>query len=305
MGLVFNTLKPYHIQMSTKIFKTIATAITFSPNMEANIAESLRVRDMLGEKLLLIHVGDKEKESEEEIINAMQRCGCSTKEVELIWETGDPVDAILKVAGERKVDLIVAGAQPREGLIRYYMGSIARRLVRKSNCSILLLTKPSQRERLGKRIVVNGLDHPKTPQTIKTAIRLADQLEASQLVIVEEVEPSRIDTTIEDSESLQKASEAQKRIEKEENQRIDSIIGDLADEARVSIVQKCIFGKKGYSIGHFAETTSADLLVMNSPDTKLGFLDRVFTHELEYILSELPSDLLIVHSQEHLSSGTN
>jgi nucleotide-binding universal stress UspA family protein len=285
--------------MSTKIFKTIATAISFSPNMEAYIAQSLRVRDMLGEKLLLIHVGDKEKESEEQIVKAIQGCGGSTNEVELIWETGDPVDVLLKVAVERKVDLILAGAQPREGLIRYYMGSIARRLVRKSNCSILLHSWPNQKERRFRRIVVNGLDHPKTPQTIKTAIKLAAQVEASQLVIVDEVEPSRVGIKVEDSESLQKASQVQEKIERVENQRINHILSDLIDEPRVRIIPKCIFGKKGYSIAHFAETTSADLLVMNSPDTKLGFRDRVFTHDLEYILSELPSDLLIVHSQKH------
>ncbi len=284
--------------MTDKVFKTIATAVTFSPNMEANIAESLRVRDMLGEKLLLIHVGDKENESEEEIIAAMQRCGCSTDDVELVWETGDPVTAILKVARERDVDLIVAGAQPREGLLRYYMGSVARRLVRKSNCSILLLTNPSQMNRHCGSIVVNGLNHPKTSATIQTALAVAERVKANKLVIVEEVEPSRIGTKVEDSESLQKASEAQERIELEEKRRIDKILGEAAIKTDIPIVQKCIFGKKGYSIGHFAETTCADLLVMNSPDTKLGFLDRVFTHDLEYILSELPSDLLIVHSQK-------
>lgn len=285
--------------MSNKIFKTIAAAITFSPDMEANIAEYLRIREMLGEKLLLIHVGDREKESEEEIMKAIQGCGCSPSELELIWETGDPVDAMLKVAGEQKVDLIVAEAQPREGLLRYYTGSIARQLVRKSNCSVMLLTQPSQEKRNFIRILVNGLDHPKTPVTLHTAVRLADQVRARQLVIVEEVEPSQIRTKIENSESLETASEAEKRIEEEERIRINNILGSLADEAEVEITQQCIFGKRGYSIGHFAETTSADLLVINSLDTKLGFLDRVFTHDLEYILSELPSDLLIVHSHKH------
>ena len=285
--------------MKEPVFRTIATAIAFSPNMEANIAESVRVRDMLGEKLLLIHVGDRQQESEEQVLEAMSRCGCTPDDVELIWESGDPVSAILKVAEERRVDLIVAGAQPREGLLRYYMGSVARRLVRKSNCSILLLTSPSPMKRNCNRIVVNGLDHPKTPHTILKALAVAERIHAEELVIVEEVEPSRIGTRVEDSKTLEKAHEAQSRIEKEEQERIDGILGDAREKSSLPISQKCIFGKKGYTIGHFAETTGADLLVMNSPDTKLGFLDRVFTHDLEYILSELPSDLLIVHSQKH------
>lgn len=285
--------------MSDKIFKNIATAVTASPDMEAHIAESFRIRDLLGERLLLIHLGEGEKESEEEILKAMERSGCSATEVELIWKKGDAVNALLKVADERKVDLILAGAQPREGLIRYYMGSTARQLVRKANCSIMLLTKRGEKQRLFERIVVNGPDHPKTSNTLNTAVRLADHVGASQLVIVEEVEPSRIQSVLEDSEGSGKASEVQGKIESDEKKRIDSILGKLKEEAKVEISQKIIFGKKGYSIGHYAETTSANLLVMNSPDTKLGFLDRVFTHDFEYILSELPSDLLIVHSQEY------
>ncbi|MDZ7846224.1 MAG: universal stress protein [Owenweeksia sp.] len=146
--------------------------------------------------------------------------------------------------------------------------------------------------------MVNGLDHPKTPQTIRTALGVAKNFNARQLVIVEEVEPSRVGTKIEDDASLKKASEAKNRIEEQERHRINKILEDAGGKGDVVVSQHCIFGKKGYVIGHFAESTCADLLVMNSPDTKLGFLDRIFTHDLEYILSELPSDLLIVHSQK-------
>ena len=54
-----------------------------------------------------------------------------------------------------------------------------------------------------------------------------------------------------------------------------------------------IFGKRGYSIGHYAKVKRADLLVMNAP-TKTTILDRIFPHDIEYILSELPTDVLIV-----------
>ena len=36
-----------------------------------------------------------------------------------------------------------------------------------------------------------------------------------------------------------------------------------------------IFGKRGYSIGHYAQVARADLLVMNAP-AKMTFWDRVF-----------------------------
>jgi hypothetical protein len=54
-----------------------------------------------------------------------------------------------------------------------------------------------------------------------------------------------------------------------------------------------IFGKKGYSIGHYAQIVRADLLVMNAPRV-MTFWDRLFPHDIEHILTELPTDVLII-----------
>lgn len=287
--------------MSSKPFSIIATAIAHSPNLEANIHESIRLKNDLGEKLILIHVGAKTPEDEKKFNSIIKSAGGSTDEVEVIWREGDPVDVILEVAEERDVELIIAGAVPREGLLRYYMGSIARRLVRapKCNSSILLMTNPSKMKSVCGRIVVNGLDHPKSSDTIKKALQVAGQFQARELVVVEEVEPSKIGTRAEDDKSLAEVNEAKKRIGDKENQRINDILKQMEVSPDLRVSQKCIFGKPGYVIGHYAEKYCADLLIMNSPDTKLGFLDRVFTHDLEYILSELPCDLLIVNSKSN------
>lgn len=287
--------------MSVKPFSIIATAIAHSPNLEANIHESIRIKNSLGEKLILIHVGTKTKEDVEKFTAIIERAGGLRDEVELIWREGDPVDVIIEIALEREVDLIIAGAMPREGLLRYYLGSIARRLVRAPNCnsSILLMTNPSEMKSACGRIVVNGLDHPKTADTIKKAVEVAGSFGSKELVVVEEVEPSKIGARVEDDKSLAEVNEAKKRIGDNETKRISNILSKVEVSPGLKISQKCIFGKPGYVIGHYAETYCADLLIMNSPDTKLGFLDRVFTHHLEYILSELPCDLLIVNSKSN------
>ncbi|MGB0176725.1 MAG: universal stress protein, partial [Owenweeksia sp.] len=61
--------------MLQKPFQTIATAVAFSPNLEANIAESLRIRDCLGHKLLLIHIGERTSEDQEKLEQALTRLG--------------------------------------------------------------------------------------------------------------------------------------------------------------------------------------------------------------------------------------
>jgi len=56
-----------------------------------------------------------------------------------------------------------------------------------------------------------------------------------------------------------------------------------------------IFGRRGYSIGHYARVVRADLLVMNAQEES-SFLQRFFPKDLEHILAELPTDVLIVQS---------
>lgn len=261
--------------MPFKPFKRIATAITFSDKMEARINESLRIRDMIGEKLFLIHIGQKTASYEARLEEVLKKAGEDSSKLEIVFEDGDPVNAILKVCREKKIDLVIAGAQPREGLLKYYIGSVARRLVRSSDCSILLMTRPSKLKNTCGRIVVKHNDHPKSDYTIKTALQVAIDFGSDKLIIAEEgpQEPSE--------------SRGQKIMDK-----LKGI--PVAGKPEVSV--KPVGSKKGYGISNFTQTQQADLLVLNSPDTKLGFLDRVFTHDLEYVLSELPSDLLIVHS---------
>ena len=61
----------------------------------------------------------------------------------------------------------------------------------------------------------------------------------------------------------------------------------------ISVKSQPIFGKSGYSIGHYAQVVRADLLVMNAP-IKTSFWDRLFPHDIEHILGELPTDVLII-----------
>ena len=98
---------------------------------------------------------------------------------------------------------------------------------------------------------------------------------------------------------LEKANLAKERLKMREESRVRKIIADLPQTLTKNIKLKTqsIFGKRGYSIGHYAEVVRADLLVMNAP-LKTGLLDRIFPHDIEYILSDLPTDLLIIRNRD-------
>jgi nucleotide-binding universal stress UspA family protein len=88
------------------------------------------------------------------------------------------------------------------------------------------------------------------------------------------------------------------KIEKEEVDKIEEILR-CADCGNLKISTIRLEGKPGFVISNFAREYNADLLVLNSPDAKLNFIDRVFTHDIEYALADLPCDLLIIHSKHH------
>jgi universal stress protein A len=51
--------------------------------------------------------------------------------------TGDPASAIVKLANEEQVDLIIMGTHGRTGLRRLLMGSVAEAVVRRAPCPVL------------------------------------------------------------------------------------------------------------------------------------------------------------------------
>ncbi len=228
----------------------------------------------------------------------LQKVALKKELVEIIWEEGNPVDVLYSVSKREKIDILILGAMQNEAMLRYYIGSVARKISRKPPCTILLVTHPSKNETGLSSVVVNGINHPKTGNSIETALSFANQFDVSDIVIVEEVPKKQVKTKIDDDKSLIKAAEEKERVRSQEELRIQNIIEKIENKGRAHIQTKCVFGKLGYSIGHFAEVKKTDLLIMNSPDKKLGFFDRFFPHDLEYILSDMPCDLMIVENND-------
>ena len=284
-------------------FKVVATAVAFSPSAKANLYESSRIAKMLNASMVLIHVGYKTPTTEQKLNELVSEVGIPKEMYAISWRSGDPTDAILNACAEENVDLLIAGALQKENLAQYYKGSVARKLCRKTSCSLLLLTHPEIESRQCNNVMVNGLEHPKTADTIKMAVFMANVFKSNQLTVVEEVEPNKIKNRAEDDMSIVKASREKATIEKLEKKRLHDILNEVPINENLRINDKIIFGKPGYTIGHFAEKNNVDLLVLNSPDTKLGVFDRVFTHNIEYILSDLPTDLLIVHTTKKMRDG--
>lgn len=281
--------------MTIKPFKTIGIGIAFSPNLKANIFEAARLALFFDAKLIMIHIGAQSDDKSKTINSILSSFKKDNLKYEVVFKSGNPVAAILDTTNKKDIDLLIIGAAKRENLLKYYVGSIARQITRQAKCSLLLLINPSIDRIVCRHIVVNGLEDPKTEQTIATAFYVASKLKAEKITIVEEIKPNEIAVNVDDDKSLRHANIVRERISNRETSRINHIIEDLPQEYTntIAIKSQPIFGTQGYSIGHYAQISRADLLVMNAP-TKMTFWDRLFPHDIEHILTELPTDVLII-----------
>jgi len=240
-------------------------------------------------------VGDATPEKEAEINKIVSPFVEDGLKYELVFSPGDPVKNILSVVEQKEINLLVLGALQRENIVKYYVGSIARKITRKANCSVLLLIKPQVQRIPRNHIVVNGLKDPKTEETIENAFWVGSKLGSKKITIVEEISQQEVSVKVDDDKSLRKSTIVKERLTLREDQRVKQMVANLPQTItkNIRVNTQPIFGRRGYSIGHYAQLVRADLLVMNAP-VKTKFIDRLFPHDIEYILTELPTDVLIV-----------
>jgi len=281
--------------LNHKPFKIIGIGVAFSPNLKANLYEAARLSLLLDSKLLLVHVGDSSEEKKNTIREILTPFVAKKLNFELVFQAGEPVEVILETVIKKRIDLLILGALRRENFVKYYLGSIARKITRKAQCSVLMLTNPSVERIPCKHIVVNGLKDDQTEKAIQAAVYVGNALHSEQLTIVEEITQDELSLTVNDDKSLRRVNLMKEKLKRREDLRIQDILNTIPedDKKTISIKTQPIFGKRGYSIGHYAKVVRADLLVMNAPG-KMNFWDRLFPHDLEHILTELPTDLLVI-----------
>jgi len=285
--------------MAFRPFKKLLFGFAFSPSLKANVFEVTRLTSFLNASLVFVHVGSKTAEKEEEFNSVLKECPIVPTDIKLLWREGSPINTLISVCVKMNIDLLLLGALKREKMLKFYLGSIARGLTRKASCSVLLMINPSIERIPCKHIVVNGFDSPQTKDTIEAAFEMGQALQSKKITLVEEVSESRVAVSVDDDRSLRKATLKKEKINREEKMRVVDIVKKIPAQKLEGLnwITQSVFGKRGYSIGHYARLARADLLVMNSQE-KGSFLSRFFPRDLEHILAELPTDVLIIQSHK-------
>jgi nucleotide-binding universal stress UspA family protein len=279
-------------------FKRVGVAIAFSPRLEALLCEAARLKRYWQSELVLIHVGDASADAASSLKSLLTKIGLSDEEVIIRWEHGKPFKRILAVCREERVDLIIAGALKKENLLKYYLGTIARKILRKAECSVLMLLNPSVEPKPLTNIVVNTDDSPYVEQALAVACELGKIEKSGWIHLVREIKLYGLTMSIADQRSEEEYTQLRTDLVATEIDNVQRMLNKIPHEGlKVNI--KIISGKAGYELAQFAIRKHADLLIVGAPPRKFSFFDRVFPHDQEYIFADLPCSLLIVNAKNN------
>jgi nucleotide-binding universal stress UspA family protein len=286
------------------VFHKIAVGIAFSPTAEAMLMETARLAKLLDAEVLVIHVGTRTSETESRMNAMIEKCLILRHRMSVLWESGDPVKVILDTCKKYQVDLLVTGALKTENLVQYYVGTIARKVLRKAHCSVLTIVNPSVEATPYKNVVVNAEDSTYIAEAIATACKFTSKETNSWLHIVREVKMYGLSMAASDQHTEEEYDDVRQKLVKQEIENVQDILRHIPHEGiRVNI--KVVSGKSGFELPKFAERKNANLLVVGAPPRRFSLLDRIFPHDLEYVLADLPCNLLVVQQSKYRKEASN
>ncbi len=276
------------------IYRHIAVAVAFTPRLAPLLAEAARIAGWSGAKLSLIHIG--EQMDQKKLREVLVRTGLPP-DLPLLAGQGSPASGIMELADQHHVDLLIAGALEKERALRYFLGSVARTLVREAECSLMLFTEPELERRPFQRIVVI------TDFSVMSVIALRKALYLASKEGVGTIDVVRIHSTYGEAMALARGADRGEvsdyigRTEAEERALLADFI-DGAGYSQVAIRPVYLEGTSPGAVGAtYAQDVGADLLVLPLDRAYLGILERIFPSDMESVLREIPCNLWIVRDR--------
>jgi len=164
-----------------EVIEKILVSTDGSPESEAAFAAIMPVVRAYAPEVAVLYVFEDPEASFMPPAKVAKACGAlraSNVNAYLELREGMPAEEILKVAREKKVDLIAITTHGRRGVVRLIAGSVAEEVLRKTDIP-LLVTRPNTVVHEWKRIVVALDGSERSESVLPEAVRLARKLGAA------------------------------------------------------------------------------------------------------------------------------
>lgn len=262
-------------------FSQLAVALTFSPRFEAVIREADRIARTFDAPLAIVHADLETEEKAERFREALVRLERSHEKTPVLWaeqQEAPPLDAILTACQRAAVELLIAGALERDAEHRNFLGGVARGLLQKAPCDLLLLTKPSEEARPVGHVIIEVDLQRQNPAALQKSLNIARQFRATRVTFITIVTPFE--------EAISSTTGMGKRAEEIIEALVDPLEG-FDGEVDVHVVRSTT----GFGACDYIEETRADLLiVVTCPENGT----RRLPAHMDWLLQVIPTNLLLI-----------
>jgi Universal stress protein UspA and related nucleotide-binding proteins len=283
-------------------FKNIALAVSFSPTSKKLLIEARHLKELFDAKLSVIHIGSNNPENQLKLYELLLSSGLKDDDVEVLWNVGDPKKVIIETCKEKNIDLLIAGALEEEKFLNYYLGTVARTLMRDAPCSVLFISASENFPKKFDKFCISVDFSLRGENTLKKAYEWAKLEKLDSMTLIREIQVPGLAMTVNDSGSLDDITEAKTKWEKDEIDKMDLFIKEL-NLTEIDYRFICLYGKQGWESKNYVYKNYADLFVISAPPKRLSFFDRIFPSGLEYIARQLPCSLLIVKPNGNINNS--
>lgn len=248
------------------VFSSIVCLVSNDSETESLVKDTIKLANAWNSNLTFVSCKNEIIEQKQNLkmdLNDFQN-GKSIRQI-IVKQSASKVLEIIKSC---EADLLIMQADDKSELNRYYDQSLMRKLIRTVDCSVLI-KKGGKELNNYDSLVLNGFDHPKLQSTAVKAQKIGKSLSVKSMLVMNQRNGSKSPM---------------------------DYSGKMTSSKNNFTVELQEVDNNGFKIGELVRARKANLLIMNSPDTKIGFKGRFFSEELDFLISDLPSDILLVHS---------
>ena len=270
------------------IFRKAVVAAAFSPRLTAVLNEAHRIVKLLGAWPIIVHVGEEKPATRIRLEEEIDKSNFHDHPPICVVQEGAPADVLIDAAKKYEADLIIAGALAKEGLFKYYLGSVARSIARHAPCSVLLFTEPQIKPRAIERVQCAVEYRPDSKKAVKVASFLATCLKADTLYFTHSFTSPELK-----EEKQQVDPDRARKIYQQEDRKLKDFISEI-DVSTIPYVTRCLYDQSLSTTLDFTRESKIDLFVITGPADRFSLWNRIFPQNLELALQHLPCDLLLI-----------
>jgi len=270
-----------------KRIQHIAVASALSPRFRAVLAEGWRFANRFGARFSVIHAAAYTLERDEQFREAFRALGIPPS-TPIVWKEGTAAVGIVEAVRDHGIDLVVAGALERDSEM-HFLGGVARELMRRLPCSLLLFTHPEVESHAFTQLVTITDYTEAAHEAYRSALSLAEIDRAEILHVLSVFSP------FEKARANLGDSSTPGRHEDEEQAMLDEFVHPGANSP-ITIDPRVIHTTTGMGASDFTKNVGADMLVVPAavhPDE--GTLVPAY---LDWVFQIIPCNLWVVKPRQ-------